>query len=60
MIATIFGIVNLLIVIYVIFSLSTIKHQLNLISKQININEEMIQTVSNEEIEKELEEDLKK
>ncbi|MGE7978359.1 hypothetical protein [Psychrobacillus sp. NPDC093200] len=50
----------LLFMVYVIYSLSTIKYQLKLISKHIKVNEK-IETVkiSNEEIEKILEDEGK-
>ncbi|WP_181884658.1 hypothetical protein [Neobacillus piezotolerans] len=41
--------------VYVAFSLSTIKHKLNLIMKHLKIEPEKRPKVSNEEIEKELE-----
>lgn len=44
-------------ILYVIFTLSTIKYQLRLIINHLNINEE-IQKIPNEEIEKELEDHL--
>ncbi|MEH7380264.1 hypothetical protein V7138_07265 [Bacillus sp. JJ1533] len=47
-------------VLYVIYSLSTIKYQLRLISKHLNVKEEQMKKVSNDEIEKQLEEDLKR
>ncbi|WP_157380219.1 MULTISPECIES: hypothetical protein [Cytobacillus] len=49
---------GILFVIYVIFSLSTIKYQLRLIITHLNINEEPSK-VPDEEIERELEEDKK-
>lgn len=49
---------GILFVIYVIFSLSTIKYQLRLINTHLNINEEPSK-VPDEEIERELEEDKK-
>lgn len=54
---------NLIIIalmVYVIFSLSTIKHQLKLIIKHLNIKDGDIEMVSNEEIEKVLEDELKR
>lgn len=42
-------------VLYVIFSLSTIKNQLKSIVKHLDIKEKEIVNISNEEIEKELE-----
>lgn len=53
-------IVLILIILYVIYSLSTIKYQLKLITKHLNIKDEKVQKVSNEEIEKELEDELKR
>ncbi len=50
---------NILFVLYVLFSLSTIKHQLKMITQHLNIKEIETQKVSNAEIEKELEEDFK-
>lgn len=46
-------------ILYVIYSLSTIKYQLKLITKHLNIKDDEIEKVSNEEIEKELEDDFK-
>ncbi|QOR64897.1 hypothetical protein IM538_13675 [Cytobacillus suaedae] len=51
-------IVIILIILYVIYSLSTIKYQLKLITKHLNVKDEKVQKVSNEEIEKELEDEL--
>jgi hypothetical protein len=48
-------IVLLLFMIYVVFSLSTIKYQLKLISKHLNVKDEEHQKVSNDVIEKDLE-----
>jgi hypothetical protein len=48
----------ILFVLYVIFSLSTIKYQLNQIKKHLNVKDKE-PYVSNDEIEKELEDDLK-
>ncbi|WLD93047.1 hypothetical protein [Alkalihalobacillus sp. AL-G] len=48
-------ILGVLFILYVIFSLSTIKHKLNLIMEHFNIVEEEETKVSNEEIENELE-----
>lgn len=45
----------LLFMIYVVFSLSTIKYQLKLITKHLNIKDEEHQKVSNDVIEKDLE-----
>jgi hypothetical protein len=53
-----FFIVNILITLYILHSLSTIKHQLRLISKHLNVNEREGENMSNEEIEKILEDDL--
>ncbi|MBU8878832.1 hypothetical protein BGM26_07510 [Bacillus sp. FJAT-29790] len=47
-------------IIYVVFSLSTIKYQLKQISKHLNIKDVGIQRVSDEEIEKELEDNSKR
>lgn len=52
-------IINILITLYILSSLSTIKHQLRVISKHLSIKEEEIEIVSDEEIEKELEDELK-
>jgi hypothetical protein len=52
-----FFIVNILITLYILHSLSTIKHQLTLISKHLNVNEREGENMSNEEIEKILEDD---
>jgi hypothetical protein len=51
-------ILGILFVLYVIFSLSTIKYQLNQIKKHLNVKDRE-QLVPNDEIEKELEKDLK-
>jgi hypothetical protein len=51
-------IVNILIVLYIIHSLSTIKHQLRQISKRLNLNEIGEVNLSDEEIEKLLEDDV--
>jgi hypothetical protein len=53
-------IVIILFALYVIYSLSTIKYQLKLITKRLNVKDEKVQKVSNEEIEKELEDELKR
>lgn len=53
-------IVIILIILYVIFSLSTIKCQLKLIMKHLNVKDEELKKVSNEVIEKELEDELKR
>lgn len=49
-------------VFYVVYSLSTIKDQLKIISEHLNIKEKepKINNISNEEIEKELEDELMK
>ncbi|MFS0823231.1 hypothetical protein [Bacillus sp. 1P02SD] len=52
-------IATIIFVIYVIYSLSSIKYQLGLISKHLHVKEEQMEKVSNDEIEKQLEEDLK-
>jgi hypothetical protein len=52
-----FFIINILITLYIISSLSTIKHQLRLISKHLNVTEREGENMSNEEIEKILEDD---
>ncbi len=48
-------------VLYVVYSLSTIKDQLKAISEHLNVKEKetKIDHISNEEIEKELEDELK-
>jgi hypothetical protein len=51
-------ILGILFVLYVIFSLSTIKYQLNQIKKHYNVKDKE-PLVPNDEIEKELEKDLK-
>jgi cbb3-type cytochrome oxidase subunit 3 len=48
----------ILFILYVIHSLSTIKNQLKQISKHLNVKDD-IERVSNEEIEKELEDNIK-
>jgi cbb3-type cytochrome oxidase subunit 3 len=48
----------ILFILYVIYSLSTIKNQLKQISKHLNVKDD-IERVSNEEIEKELEDNIK-
>lgn len=52
----------ILFALYVIFSLSTIKYQLKLITKHFNINEEKEDRVqiSNKDIEKEIEDEFNK
>lgn len=49
----------ILFILYVIYSLSTIKNQLKQISKHLNVKDDDIERVSNEEIEKELEDNIK-
>ncbi|WP_221567787.1 hypothetical protein [Alkalihalobacillus sp. TS-13] len=44
-------VLNILFILYVIYSLSTIKHQLNTMSKHFNITEEESKLINNEEIE---------
>lgn len=56
----IWSIIAIPIIIYVLYRLSTMSKQLEQISKHLNIKEDDIEEVSNEEIEKELEENLKK
>jgi hypothetical protein len=51
-------IVNILIILYILHSLSTIKYQLRLISKHLNVNEVDGEKISNEEIENILEEEV--
>ena len=55
-------IVVIVFMLYVVFSLSTIKYQLKLISSHLHVKEDesKIPEVSNEEIEKELEDELLK
>lgn len=48
------------IIFYICYRLSTINRQLEKISKHLNIQEDEIEEVSNEEIEKELEEKLRR
>ena len=48
-------ILNGLLILYVIFSLSSIKHKLNLIIQHLNIKDFEYENVSDEEIEQELE-----
>ncbi|WP_391203852.1 hypothetical protein [Psychrobacillus sp. L4] len=50
----------ILFVLYVIYSLSTIKHQLKLIVKHLDVKEKEIVKISDEEIEKELEDESSK
>ncbi|WP_170289745.1 hypothetical protein [Cytobacillus depressus] len=54
------SILAVLFILYVVFSLSTIKYQLKQISKHHNIKDVGIQRVSNEEIEKELDDNSKR
>ncbi|MBU8878869.1 MULTISPECIES: hypothetical protein [Bacillaceae] len=54
------SIVAVLFILYVVFSLSTIKYQLKQISKHLNIKDVGIQRVSDDEIEKELEDNSKR
>jgi hypothetical protein len=54
----IWDIIIILIILYVIYSLSIIKYQLRLISKHLNVKEVEKEKISNEEIEKQLEDDL--
>lgn len=49
---------GIVILLYIIFSLSTIKYELKLIKKHLNVQEKE-PYISNDEIEKELENDLK-
>lgn len=54
-------IIIILVILYILHSLVTIKHQLQLIIKHLNIKEvEELDEISNEEIEKILEDDLNK
>ena len=54
-------VVGIVFMLYVIFSLSTIKYQLKIITEHLGVKEEKkIATISNEEIEKELENELLK
>ena len=55
-------IVVIVFMLYVVFSLSTIKYQLQLISSHLHVKEDepKIPEVSNEDIEKELEDELLK
>lgn len=56
------NILLVLLALYVIYSLSTIKHQLKLITKHLNIKEEKeeIVQIGKEDIEKELEDEFNK
>jgi hypothetical protein len=51
--------ISILFIFYAIYSLSAIKNQLKQISKHLNVKDDDIERVSNEEIEKELEENTK-
>lgn len=51
--------IEILFILYVVYSLSTIKYQLKLISKHLNVKEKKPEKVSNDEIEKDLENYLK-
>ncbi|WP_047985554.1 hypothetical protein [Ornithinibacillus californiensis] len=56
----VFFILNVALIFYVIYSLSAIKYQLKLISKYLDIkDDEEVEKISNEEIEKELEHNFK-
>ncbi|MGM7701984.1 hypothetical protein ACSVDE_09655 [Pseudalkalibacillus sp. Hm43] len=50
--------VQVLIILYVIFSLAVMNHKLNTLLQHFNLDEESQGRVSNEEIEKELEEQV--
>lgn len=50
------GILFSLFILYVIYSLHVIKNQLDVITKSLNINKK--ESISNEEIERELEQDV--
>ncbi|MFT4413841.1 hypothetical protein ACLM5H_08285 [Fredinandcohnia humi] len=54
------NIVFVLFIVYVVLSLSTIKYQLRLLIKHLNMKDEDSEKVSNDEIEKQLEDDLKR
>lgn len=56
----IWSIVAIPIIFYVIYRLSTMSKQLEQIAKHLNIQDDDIVKMSNEEIEKELEENFKK
>jgi predicted membrane protein len=56
----IWTIVAIPIIFYVIYRLSTISKQLEQISKHLNIQDDEIEKISNEEIERELEEKHKR
>lgn len=49
-----------LFVVYVIYRLSTINHQLKVIAKHLDVKDEESDYISNEEIEKELEDERMK
>ncbi|MCF6137909.1 hypothetical protein [Pseudalkalibacillus berkeleyi] len=51
----IFLIIQILIILYVIFSLAVMNDKLNKLMKQFEIDEDSLNRVSNEEIERELE-----
>ncbi|HYK72918.1 MAG TPA: hypothetical protein VEV44_07280 [Pseudoneobacillus sp.] len=53
------NILAVIFILYVIYSLSTIKYQLKMISKHLDVKEKEISNISNEEIEKELEDDFR-
>ncbi|WP_423410558.1 hypothetical protein AABM38_11780 [Heyndrickxia sp. MSNUG] len=53
-------IIGILFVLYVISSLSTIKHQLKLIAKHLDVKEKENVKLSNAEIENELDDEFKK
>ncbi|MDF2946522.1 MAG: hypothetical protein K0S51_1201 [Bacillales bacterium] len=53
-------ILGIIFAMYVMYSLSTIKYQLKMIEKHLDIKEKEINRISNEEIEKELEDEFKK
>ncbi|KAA0548379.1 hypothetical protein FZW96_07330 [Bacillus sp. BGMRC 2118] len=55
LLAIIFSLLNVAITFYVLYSLSVIKHQQRLMMKHFSIKEEKPERVSNDEIEKELE-----
>lgn len=59
MLCVLWSIVSILFILYVVYSLSTIKYQLKQISKHLNIKDDETEKVSNEEIEKELENNFK-
>ncbi|MFE8697547.1 hypothetical protein ACFYKT_14485 [Cytobacillus sp. FJAT-53684] len=53
------SIVAVLFILYVVFSLSTIKYQLKQIQKQLKIKDVGIEKLSDEQMEKELEDNFK-